>query len=294
MVAAILGLALFSAPPVPAHRAQAVRAMNEGVDLVVAGDLAAATIKLRDAIEIDPTYDIAHYNLGLLYRRQNKLADAKATFRDALDASSGPASIEMRYRLAEVVLEMSSAEGVSRPDRTATLREALAHFEAVTKAEPGRAAAHLRTAWCLERLDRPAEADSAYRRAIDADPRMAAAYVGLGQLAIAYGHHNLGMAILEVGAAVNDTDPDAWVGLGHGRMAAGDPAQAVKAYETAKALDPDRVEVLLRLGLAHAELNARKDAVTNLEAFLSRAGADVPAHWKQTANATIARMQDPI
>lgn len=294
MVAAFFALVLLSASPVPEGRAEAIRTMNEGVDLVAGGQLGDADKKLREAIVLDPTYELAHFNLGILHRRQGKLADAKASFRDALDHSSGDASVEMRYRLGLVVLEMSEATGVSRKDRAAGLEEALGHFQAVAKAEPERALAHLRAAWCLERLDRPTDADHAYRHAIEHDPRLAAAYTGLGKMYIDYGHRNAGMAILELGTKVNDTDVEAWLGLGNGLLQLEKPAEAVEAYRKAKAIDPDRIEVLFRLGMSYAELRKRNEAVESLQAFLHRAGNDVPDWWKQAANNTIARMQDVI
>jgi tetratricopeptide (TPR) repeat protein len=294
MVAAIFALALLFASPVPAGRAEAIKAMNDGVDLVARGQLGDADEKLREAVVIDPTYELAHFNLGILHQRQGKLADARASFRDALDHSSGETSVEMRYRLGLVVLEMSEAEGLSRQDRAAGIEEALGHFQAVAKAEPERARAHLRAAWCLERLDRPTEADRSYRRAIEHDPRLAAAYTGLGNMYIAYGHANVGMAVLEVGTKVNDTDAEAWMGLGNGLSQLEKPAEAVEAYRKVKTIDPDRIEAVFRLGMSYADLRERKEAVENLRAFLMRADNDVPEAWKRAANATIARMQDTL
>jgi tetratricopeptide (TPR) repeat protein len=293
MVAAILVLALQLQPAPPQDRAKAIQTMNDAVDLVAKGDLRNGEAKLKDAAEADPSYGLVHYNLGLVQLRNHALADAKASFVVALEHSTGAEAVEMRYRVGATVLLMSEA-AESRVDRRALTAEALEHLEAVTKTEPKRAQAQLRVAWCHERLDRPAQADVAYRRAIDADKRLSAAYVGLGLMYVDYGHHNVGIAVLDTNTTINPTSADAWLGLGNGQMAIDEPARAVDAYRKAKTVDPDLGEAYFRLGLAQAELRQRKESIESLEEFLRRAGDDVPDVWKVSANHTIARMQDVI
>ena len=54
------------------------------------------------------------------------------------------------------------------------------------------------------------------------------------------------------------------------------------------------VDVLFGLGMAYAELRNRAAATENLNAFVQKAGGDVPEDKKKAANDTIARMQDVI
>ena len=105
---------------------------------------------------------------------------------------------------------------------------------------------------------------------------------------------NVAMVVLETGTKVNDKDARMWNGLGRALLSLNKPEEAVEAFKKAKAIDPDMVDVLFGLGMAYADLRQRKDAVENLQAFLQRAGNDVPEDRKKAANNTIARMQDVI
>ena len=145
-----------------------------------------------------------------------------------------------------------------------------------------------------EALDQPVQADGAFRKAIELNPSFSDSFVSLGNMYIDYGHANVGQAVLETGVKVNDKDAKMWNGLGRALLSLNKPQEAVDAFKKAKAIDPDMVDVLFGLGMAYAELRQRKDSVENLQAFLQRAGNDVPEDRKKAANNTIARMQDVI
>jgi tetratricopeptide (TPR) repeat protein len=102
------------------------------------------------------------------------------------------------------------------------------------------------------------------------------------------------MAVLDTGTKVNDKDHRMWNGLGRAYLSLNEPQKAVDAFQKAKAIDPDMVDVLFGLGMAYAELRQREQAIENLNAFLQKAGGDVPEDKKKAANDTMARMQDVI
>ena len=283
-------------PPVadPSPRAKAMEAMNQAVKSARLGRTAEAERGLRDALAIDPELDMAWLNLGVLQQQRGRLDEAAAAFGKGMAVGQGRVLVELRFRLAVVTLDGAAASGTSHEDRRAAQNEALLHFQAVAKAEPERARAFLGVARCSHALEAPVEADAAYRRAIELDPRLSEAYVGLGRLYGDYGFHEVAIAVLQANTKVNELDGGAWLGLGNGLMLKGRPEEAVEAYDKAKRIDPDVPEVLFRLGMAHAELRNRHEAVDALQGFLTRAGAEVPEAMKHAANNTIARMQDVI
>ena len=85
-----------------------------------------------------------------------------------------------------------------------------------------------------------------------------------------------------------------WNGLGRAQFLLNKPNEAIESFKKAKAIDPDMVDVLYGLGMAYAEVRNRKEAVEALQAFLAKAGNDVPEDRKRAANDTMARIKDVI
>jgi tetratricopeptide (TPR) repeat protein len=145
-----------------------------------------------------------------------------------------------------------------------------------------------------EKLDQPQSADVAYRKVIELRPDYSPAFVSLGNMYIDYGFANVAMAVLDTGTKINDKDARMWNGLGRAQLSLQKPAEAIDAFQKAKAIDPDMVDVLFGLGMAYAANRQRAEAVENLQAFITKAGGDVPEDKKKAANDTMARMQDVI
>jgi len=276
------------------QRVQSVTRMNEGIQHEKKGNTSSAEKALKESIEIDPTHAKAHYTLGLVYRKQGKLVDAEKAFRDAVANNNEEPNADYSFELGLVLAAEGEAPGVSQADKEAKYNEAIAAFQETIKLDPNHYKAHYRMGVLYERLDQPVPADSALRKAIDINARYSPPFVTLGNMYIDYGHANVGQAVLETGVQVNEKDAEMWNGLGRAQRALNKPQEAVESFKKAKNIDPDMPDVLFGLGMAYADLRQRKDAVENLQAFLTKAGNDVPEHLKRAADSTIARMQDVI
>ena len=285
------------------QRVQSINRMNEGITMEKKGNSSQAERALKEAIEIDPTHAKAHFTLGQVYRKQGKLVDAEKAFRDAIENMSETQNAEYWYELGLVVASQGDVEGVSTADKQTKYGEAITAFQETIKLDPNHHKAHFRMGVLHERLDEPQKADAAFRKSIELAPqyrdtegalRVNPSFVNLGNMYIDYGHANVGQAVLDTGVKVNDKDAKMWNGLGRAQLELNKPKEAVESFKKAKAIDPDMPDVLFGLGMAYAELRQRNEAVEHLQAFLGKAGNDVPEDLKKAANDTVARMQDVI
>jgi tetratricopeptide (TPR) repeat protein len=277
-----------------ANRVQAINRMNQGIELQSKNNISGAEKAIKEAIEIDPSFAKAHFTLGQLYRKQNKVVDAEKAFKDAIDAMKDAPQAEYHYQYGTCIADQAGADGVSQAERESKWNVAIAAFQEAIKIDPNHYKSHYRMGVLYEKLDQPPKADEAYRKVIEINPAYSPAFVSLGNMYIDYGHANVAMAVLDTGTKVNDKDARMWNGLGRAQLSLNNAKDAVDAFQKAKAIDPDMVDVLFGLGMAYAELRQRKEATEALQAFVQKAGADVPEDKKKAANDTIARMQDVI
>lgn len=276
------------------NRVQSINRMNKGIELYKKNNAAGAEKALQEAIQLDPSHAAAHAYLGQIYRKQNKLVDAEKAFQGAIDNMSEAPMAEYWYQLGAVQQAQGEGEGVSVAEEEAKYNAAIASFQEATKLDANHYKAHFRMGMMYEKLDQPVKADGAYRKAIEIQPRYPPSFVSLGNMYIDYGFSNIAMAVLDAGVQVNDKDARMWNGLGRAQLSLNNPKAAVDSFQKAKAIDPDMPDVLFGLGMAYADLRQRKEAVEALNAFLQKAGGDVPEDKKKAANDTVARMQDVI
>ena len=276
------------------NRVQSIHRMNEGITQFQRNNISGAETALKEAIEVDPSHAAAHATLGKIYRKQNKLVDAENAFRGAIDNMGDEPKAEYWYEVGAVLASQGSTDGTAQTDREAKWAQAIQAFQEAIKLDPEHYKSYYRMGVLHEKLDQPPQADAAYRKVIELNASFSPAFVSLGNMYIDYGFANVAMAVLDTGTKVNDKDPRMWNGLGRAYLSLNEPQKAVDAFQKAKAIDPDMVDVLFGLGMAYAELRQREQAIENLNAFLQKAGNDVPEDKKKAANDTMARMQDVI
>lgn len=154
------------------------------------------------AVEIDPSYALAHYNLGIAYMASNKDDEAERAFRRALE--NAPNLVEARINLGAVLFgakRFAEATGVLTealaidPKRASVYRElgrlmiatsryaqAEEYFREAVRLDPMDANAHNGLAAALMRQERPEEAEIACRQALALDPQCVEAQVTLGAI----------------------------------------------------------------------------------------------------------------
>ncbi|MCA9695326.1 MAG: tetratricopeptide repeat protein, partial [Myxococcales bacterium] len=242
--AILLGVVLAGPAPTEDARTQAIRVMNEGYKQATFDKRGSAGLaKFVEATTIDPRYELAWYNLGVAREQHGMTEEAAEAYRSGVAVAAGEAKVELQFRLARADFALAEAASDSRTTRRARLTEARELLAAVVEAEPHRIKARLLLARTLDALDRPVDADAAYRAVIQADPRRSDAFVGLGRMYIDYGHADAGLAVLTLNTEINTIEVGAWLGLGEALLAVDRPAEAVEALKKAARIDPDVVEV---------------------------------------------------
>jgi tetratricopeptide (TPR) repeat protein len=111
-------------------------------------------------------------------------------------------------------------------------------------------------------------AADAYRRAIDADPRLAEAHANLGAVLARLGEYEQAVASYERALSLNPKLNAARVNLGLAHYRAGALAAAVETLKAAHAADPSLLQGRQLLGLVLAEMGKDEEAMPQLEASL--------------------------
>lgn len=227
--------------------------LSYGAEFLLHGEPAAALVRFREALRLDPTDSDAHNNLAdalrALGRRDEALAEYTEAIRldpanhlalanrGALLAAAGKfADAERSYTLA-LAAGADASVRVERADVFARLgrsTEAESDLRAAIRLDPGRAAAHLALGQLLARSGQPAEAESALRTALRLNPASAPAHNSLGYLLLLQQQ----------------------------------PAAAVREFEAAVQQPPRRAEYLANLGVALARCRRVDEAVMQLQRAL--------------------------
>ncbi len=147
--------ALFAYGPVGCSSQEAKKAqfMEQARESRESGDLGAALIGYRNALNIDPNDASTHFELAKTYEGLEDYGKAHWEFGEA--ARLNPDELAFRQAAANYALIALEWE------------MALGHADAIVAREPGNSAAHVTRGVALERLERMEEAEAAYLRAIE-------------------------------------------------------------------------------------------------------------------------------
>lgn len=139
-----------------------------GIQAFVAGDLDEAETSFRKALELDPDYHYASYNLARVLIDAGALQEAVGLL-DALIARD-PDDLDAIATRGTAALFLQQ------------YADAAELFRRVLRVRPDDADAWYNFGLSLELLDRRADAASAYREALSIDPGLRAAQAGLARL----------------------------------------------------------------------------------------------------------------
>ncbi len=249
------------------------REARAGRSALKTGDVSAALAHLEAAASETPD-DVAI--LELLAR--------------ALDKLERPDEAEAVYRR---ILEQDAthAKALSRVDETEGQREARAGRSALKKGDALAALAHLQAAAsetpddvailellarALDKLERPAEAETVYRRILEQDATHAKALSKVGEADLRQGRRSEALVHFTAATAADPDDPKANVQLGNTLLAEWRIDEAEAAFRRVIAVEADNVAALLGLGRC---AGIRGD-VEETSTFLRAAAASQPENRK--------------
>jgi len=142
---------------------------NRGIDDYNAGDLGGAETAFRKALELKADYHYAEYNLA-------RVLIASGSTREAADILDGLIELDPGD-LDAVATRGTAALFLENYD------EAADFFRRVLRQRTRDAGAWYNLGLSLEFLDRLVDAETAYRQALDIDPELTAAHIGLARVA---------------------------------------------------------------------------------------------------------------
>ncbi len=137
-----------------------------GLALYKSGDLAGAVEPLKKALEIDPRYPEARFNLGNVYQALKRPQEAEAEFAAAVEAQDK--FVLARYNLGKIYQE------------TGRIDQALAQYRRVADLDPQFVYAHMDLGQILEDSGDFPGAVASYTRALELQPTIKELRVRLG------------------------------------------------------------------------------------------------------------------
>lgn len=159
----------------------------EGMLLAMRGDFAEAEPTLREAIELNPNQPFAHHALGTALRARGDFVEAEALFHE--EVKRFPGAVETRRMLVELYAEqgrydeqLEQLENIASLERPSVLTmhsraqclfnlrrfdESKTAVDECRAAAPGYPACAMLEANVLKKLGRDAEAEAAFRHAVE-------------------------------------------------------------------------------------------------------------------------------
>jgi tetratricopeptide (TPR) repeat protein len=184
---------------------------------------------------VQPTYAISYMEIGKREMERQAWRDAVSAFQSALAAD--PGNLDARHDLGVALREGG--------DPAAGLAELRAVADARNDASSWNNAG-----LALVMLGRAGEAEDAFRRAIERDPKLGDAWLNAALLAGDRGDYTLALERLARGESLRGADPSIWYHRGRFFEALGRVAEARDAFDRCLALAP-----------GFADASARRDVL---------------------------------
>ena len=180
---------------------------------------------------------MAHYNLGNLYSRQDKLPEAVRQYEAALSAE--PNYAEAHNNLGAVLLRQGHFD------------EAVAHYSAAVRLKPEHLY-YFNLANALVDAGKPAEAVPNYQRSLRLSPNSSQTHHNLGLALQAQGQTEAAMVEFRAALRLQPDYESAEHNLANRLADAGKLDEAIAHYQAALRLDPSHAESYNGLGICYA------------------------------------------
>ena len=283
LVATCLIAAAVLAGPVGCDRThiESMQELAHGMRWYADGVHGKARERFKRAVDIEPNNHQAHYFLGMVLWHQLKEArTAEAHLRRAVELM--PQEPEYAYQLASVLASRDPPD----PQADALLRQTL-------QARPDHAEAHYRLGRLLCSRGGYDECIRLLTRAIELKPRFAQPYVELAALYAEYDYIDEARQVMENAARNCPRSAEAQHEYGRLLALGGAPADAVRYYRKAVELRPDYEGALFNLGMAYLAQRDERNAVHFLRRYLGRASRAKDPYRVESAELTIAKLEQP-
>ncbi len=221
------------------NRIKAIELANRGVEHFTNKAFDSAERDLRLAIQTDPTYEKAYYNLGKVYQAQRKWDKAADAFESAVQRS--PNNANFRYDLGEAYLGLKQLDKAEEALRKAT------------ELNPKLFKAFWRLGLVYIDLEQPKKADTALRQAIELNPRMDKPFIALGQLYLNWDYDKEAAQVLSECVRANENSAECYNFYGVALKELKQFPQAVQAFKQAIDLDSGMFEAIYNCGMTYAE-----------------------------------------
>ncbi|MEH2049548.1 tetratricopeptide repeat protein, partial [Nostoc sp.] len=221
---------------------------NLGITLYEQKKLDAAVAAFQKAIQIDPNYATAYYNLGITLYEQKKLDAAVDAFQKA---------IQLNYNYADAYNNLGAALSDQKK-----LDAAVAAFQKAIQIDPNYANAYYNLGIVLSDQKKLDAAVAAFQKAIQIDPNYANAYNNLGYTLKDQKKLDAAVAAFQKAIQLNPNYADAYNNLGIALYEQKKLDAAVAAYQKAIQIDPNYAKAYNNLGAALSDQKKLDAAVS--------------------------------
>jgi Tfp pilus assembly protein PilF len=289
-----LGVVLTIACVVPAcegftcsqERIKAIELANRGAEEFRNTLYDSAEKDLKQAIQTDPSYEIAYYNLGKVFEKQRKWDKAIENFEQAVQHK--PDNANYQYDLGMAYSESKRTEDAEKA------------FKAATAADPKLFKAWWRLGKIYVLLDRPKEADDALRHAIEANTRFSKSYVALGYLYLDYDFNKEAAQVFQGCVTAKDDDGECHNGYGLALKNLKQFEQATGEFKKAIDDDPELYDALYNCGMAYSDWydeahgnDQKEKAREYLQKFVGSSSKTTDPNYVKAANDKLYALSGP-
>jgi tetratricopeptide (TPR) repeat protein len=226
--------------------------------------LAALASKLF-GVGLDAKYGYAHYNLGIILKRQGKLNEAATEYNIAM--SLNPGNPDAHCNLGGVLQDQGK------------LKEAMTEYQVAAMLAPKDPLPHDGIGYLLWKQGKLREASSEYKIAVELDPKDALPHYNLGFLSSQQGRFDNAISEYKAATALDPKDSRSHFSLGVVLSKQGKAGEAISEYKAAAALDPKDPRPHFNLGIILSNQGKLDEATSEYKTAIELNPKDELVHY---------------
>ncbi len=236
---------------------------NKGVEHYDSQQYAKAIEEYKLALRKNPADTFSMYNLAVVYQDQGKTDQAENLYKDVLKITEDTFS---RINLAGIYYNRGN------PD------EAFKQLEIAANKNSDSAHPLSILGEFKEKEGKLAEAEQSYLKALSIDNKHALTHYRLGRLHLKREKFVTGIEHLKQSIDLEDENPAYLEALGAEYERSGDYLEAINYFERVSVLEPDRLEIYIKLGDLYKKKKMFREALSRYWSALSLKDDDTYVH----------------